>query len=307
MPAFKNIAVVGGTSAIGKALIKNLLATKGEFDSVILLTRDPESKASQELATLGAETRKIPSELSADAVPALVESLKGVDALVSVVGITGIANQANLAHACIQAGVKRFFPSEFGNDVDLHASTMPFTWEKVTIRKLLRSEEVVSKLEHTFIETGYFIEGFFTPFLGWEISGTSVSANIPGTGDVPITVTHQSDIGSYVAEVLRADPALSRNKTLKFEGDRLTWNQARELVQNAVTSKPGVSSTFKTTYTSVEELEKRLETAQGFESVSLQLFLVAARGQGLLSHNDNSHFAKVKPISAKEYVSTLFA
>ncbi|KAI8822360.1 hypothetical protein BJ741DRAFT_584554 [Chytriomyces cf. hyalinus JEL632] len=91
-------------------------------------------------------------------------------------------------------------------------------------------------------------------------------------------VTHQSDIGSYVAEVLRADPTLSRNKTLKFEGDQLTWNQARELVQNAVTAKPGVSSTFATTLTSVGELEKRLETAQGFESVSLQLILVAARG-----------------------------
>ncbi|KAJ3219057.1 hypothetical protein HDU81_000406 [Chytriomyces hyalinus] len=307
MPAFKNIAVVGGTSTIGQALIKNLLATKGEFDSVILLTRDPESKASQDLAALGAETRKIPSELTTEAIPALVESLKGVDALVSVVGMTGLANQANLAHACIQAGVKRFFPSEFGNDVDLHASTIPFLAEKVVLRQFLRSEPVASKLEHTFIETGYFIEGLFTPFLGWEISGTTVSVNIPGTGDVPITVIHQSDIGHYIAEVLRADPALSRNKALKFEGDRLTWNQAREIVQNAVTSTPGVSSTFTTTFTSVEELEKRLEMAQGFESVATQLFLVAARGQGLLSHNHNNLFPKVKPISAKEYVATLFA
>ncbi|KAJ3390475.1 hypothetical protein HDU80_011282 [Chytriomyces hyalinus] len=307
MPAFKNIAVVGGTSAIGQALIKNLLTTKGEFDSVILLTRDPESAASKGLAAFGAETRKIPSELSAAAIPALVESLKGVDVLVSVVGFTGIANQANLVHACIQAGVKRFFPSEFGNDVDLHASTIPFMAEKITLRQLLRSEEVVSKLEHTFIENSYFMEFLFSPFMAFEISGTSVSVNIPGTGDVPITVTHQSDIGRYVAEVLRADPALSRNKALKFEGDRLTWHQARELVQNAVTSKPGVSSKFTTTYTSVEELEKRLETAQGFESISVQLFLMAARGQGLLSRNDNRLFPKVKPTSVKEYVATLIA
>ncbi|KAJ3219056.1 hypothetical protein HDU81_000405, partial [Chytriomyces hyalinus] len=103
MPAFKNIAVVGGTSTIGQALIKDLLTKKGEFDSVILLTRDPESKASKELAALGAETRKIPSELSAAAIPALAESLKGVDALVSVIGAAGLSDQVHLIHASVQA------------------------------------------------------------------------------------------------------------------------------------------------------------------------------------------------------------
>ncbi|KAJ3231562.1 hypothetical protein HDU81_003673 [Chytriomyces hyalinus] len=89
MPAFKNIAIVGGTSEIGQDLIRNLLATKGEIDAVILLTRDSESKASKELASLGAETRKIPSELSAAAIPALVESLKGSRELKSWFPLSG--------------------------------------------------------------------------------------------------------------------------------------------------------------------------------------------------------------------------
>ncbi|KAJ3378779.1 hypothetical protein HDU80_002702, partial [Chytriomyces hyalinus] len=82
--AFKTIAIVGGTSEIEQGIIKNLLATKAEFDAVILLTRDPDSMASKALAALGAETRKIPSELSAAAIPALVEALKRVDVLVSI-------------------------------------------------------------------------------------------------------------------------------------------------------------------------------------------------------------------------------
>ncbi|KAI8830301.1 hypothetical protein BJ741DRAFT_620375 [Chytriomyces cf. hyalinus JEL632] len=307
MPAFNNIAIVGGTSTIGQALIKDLLATKGEFASVILLTRDPESKASKELIALGAEARKIPSDLSAESIPALAESLKGVDALVSVVGGPGIGSQEHLIHASIQAGVKRFVPSEYGIDLDLHASSIAFVGAKVPIRKLLRSPEISSKLEHTFIENGFFIDGYFSPFLNWSISAESVAVNIPGTGDVPLTVTHQSDVARFIAEVLRSDPALSRNKTLKFEGDRFTWNQARELVSKAIVPVPGVKSTFSTSYTSVEQLEKKFETAKGHEWVQLQLLLATTRGQGLLSHNHNKLFPNVKPISAKDYVAGLLA
>ncbi|KAJ3378780.1 hypothetical protein HDU80_002703 [Chytriomyces hyalinus] len=305
MPAFKNIAVVGGTSTIGQALIKNLLTTKGEFDAVILLTRDPESKASKELAALGAETRKIPSELSSEAIPALADSLKGIDALVSVIGAAGVSDQVHLIHASVQAGVKRFFPSEYGIDLDLHAPSIPFVGAKVPIRQLLRSQEIALKLEHTFVENGYFLEGFFSPFFNWQISGTSVAVDIAGTGDVPVTVTLQADVARYLAEILRSDPAISRNKTLKFEGDRFTWNQARELVSNALIHVPGVKTSFSTTYTSVEKLEKRLETAQGHEWVQVQLLLATARGQGLLSHNHNKLFPSVKPTSAKEYVAGL--
>ncbi|TPX42363.1 hypothetical protein CcCBS67573_g10517 [Chytriomyces confervae] len=306
MSAFKNIAVVGGTSEIGQDLIKNLLATKAEFDSIILLTRDPDSVASKALTAAGAEARKIPSELSAAAIPALVEALKRVDVLVSIVGAQALADQVHLIHASVQAGVKRFFPSEFGVDLDLQGSTIPFLGVKVPIRQLLRSEEISSKLEHTFVENGYFMDGFFSSFFGWEISGTSVAVNIPGTGDVPVTVTLQSDVARFLAEILRADPAISRNKTLKFEGDRFTFNQAREIVSKAVIHVPGVKSTFSTTFTAVDTLEKRFETAEGYERAQLQMLLATVRGQGLLSHNHNKLFPNVKPTSAKEYIATLF-
>ncbi|TPX55088.1 hypothetical protein CcCBS67573_g09513 [Chytriomyces confervae] len=245
--AFKTIAIVGGTSEIEQGIIKNLLATKAEFDAVILLTRDPDSMASKALAALGAETRKIPSELSAAAIPALVEALKRVDVLVSIVGAQALADQVHLIHASVQAGVKRFFPSEFGVDLDLQGTTIPFLGVKVPIRQLLRSEKISSKLEH---ENGHFMD---------------------------VTVTLQSDVARFLAEILRFDSAISRNKTLKFEGDRFTFNQAREIVSKAVIHVPGVKSTFSTTYTA-----------------------------GLLFHNHNKLFSNVKPTSAKEYIATLF-
>jgi hypothetical protein len=43
-----------------------------------------------------------------------VEAFKGQDAVISIVGYTGIANQTHIFDAAIKAGVKRIIPSEFG-------------------------------------------------------------------------------------------------------------------------------------------------------------------------------------------------
>jgi hypothetical protein len=45
---------------------------------------------------------------------ALVSQLKDQDAVISVIGGTGFGDQKNIIDAAIKAGVKRFFPSEFG-------------------------------------------------------------------------------------------------------------------------------------------------------------------------------------------------
>ena len=44
----------------------------------------------------------------------LVSQLRGQDAVISVVGGTGFEGQKDIINAAVKAGVKRFFPSEFG-------------------------------------------------------------------------------------------------------------------------------------------------------------------------------------------------
>jgi hypothetical protein len=53
----------------------------------------------------------VETEYSRDA---LVANLKGQDAVISVVGGTGFGDQKIIVDAAVEAGVKRFFPSEFG-------------------------------------------------------------------------------------------------------------------------------------------------------------------------------------------------
>ncbi|KAI8611848.1 hypothetical protein BC830DRAFT_1139391 [Chytriomyces sp. MP71] len=303
MPAFKNIAVLGGTATIGQQLIKDLLANKGEFSSVVLLTRDPDSTKAKELVTLGATPRRLPSDLSAASSRSLlVEILKGIDVVVSTVGAAGIAEQEALIHASIEAGVTRFIPSEFGINGDLHAPSVAFIGEKVPIRALLRSPEVSAKLEHTIVLNGFFADGFFSGFFGWnfEKAPTAAAAQVAGAGDVPISLTHQSDVAHYLAEILRADPAVTRNKVVQVEGDRITWNQAVLLVKELL---PGAAVTVTTT--TVEDLEKQFVDAKGYDFVRISLYLGVVRGQALLSHNHNKLFPAVKPTTARAYLHSL--
>jgi hypothetical protein len=53
----------------------------------------------------------ISSDYSPDS---LLSAFKGQDAVVSAIGVTGVAAQSLLIDAAEQAGVKRFIPSEFG-------------------------------------------------------------------------------------------------------------------------------------------------------------------------------------------------
>ncbi|KAI8607614.1 hypothetical protein BC830DRAFT_1072817 [Chytriomyces sp. MP71] len=304
MPAFKNIAILGGTATIGQQLIKDLLANKDEFASVVLLTRDPESTKAKELSALGAIPRRLPSELSAPSSrPHLVEALKGIDVVVSMVGAAGIPEQEALIYASIEAGVTRFIPSEYGINGDLHAPSVGFIGEKVPIRALLRSPEVSVKLEHTIVLNGYFVDGFFSAFYGWDFdkAPTAVGARVAGAGDVPISLTKQTDVAHYLAEILRAEPAVTRNKVVQVEGDRITWNQAVLLVKELL---PGATMTVNST--TAEELEKQVVAAKGYDFVRLSLYLAIVRGQALLSHNHNKLFPAVKPVTARAYLQTLF-
>lgn len=45
--------------------------------------------------------------------PSLVEACKGQDAVISTIGVFGKSSQTNVIDAAIEAGVKRFIPSDF--------------------------------------------------------------------------------------------------------------------------------------------------------------------------------------------------
>jgi hypothetical protein len=90
---------------IGNIVLQGLLAAPDL--TVTAVKRPGSSSVFPKLDKL----RAVESDFTLDS---LVSVFQGQDAVISVIGGTGIGNQKILVDAALKSGVKRFFPSEFG-------------------------------------------------------------------------------------------------------------------------------------------------------------------------------------------------
>ncbi|KAG8912108.1 hypothetical protein FRC00_005272 [Tulasnella sp. 408] len=104
-----NVVVAGGTGDLGKLISKTLLSPvcrPNQINRVVVLSRDDSSPVAQELKTLGAEIHTGPVK---------ADTLKGIDVVINAWGFTVPGDIKNaLVKAAVDAGVKVYFPSEFG-------------------------------------------------------------------------------------------------------------------------------------------------------------------------------------------------
>jgi len=92
------------SGSTGSIILNSLLATPSL--QVTALTRQGSTSKLPLHANL--KIVQIPYDL-----PSLTEAFKGQDAVISAVGAAGLGDQNIFVDAAIQAGVKRFLPSEF--------------------------------------------------------------------------------------------------------------------------------------------------------------------------------------------------
>ncbi len=97
----------------------------------------------------------------------LVSIFKNYDAVVSCTGYgTGAGGfQLKLAHAVLEAGVKRFFPWQFGVDFEVigRGSAEDLFDEQLDVRELIRSQ---STTKWVIVSTGLFTSYLFEPYFG---------------------------------------------------------------------------------------------------------------------------------------------
>jgi len=112
-PQGLTVAIAGATGRVGQPIAKAFLADRTNYSKVIVLTRDPTSETSKALEKLGATLVKAQGPLEAD-------KIKGADILVSALHGAGIPEEESdsLFKAAAEAGVKVYFPSEYGANVD---------------------------------------------------------------------------------------------------------------------------------------------------------------------------------------------
>lgn len=201
------VAIAGGTGLIGRSVAEIFLspAYHSQFSRVVIFTRNPVSPAALELEKQGAEVVKVTfdNEDPEDAA-ALKRALEGVDVVVNAIVSTPIAapGMKVLVKAAVNAGVKVYFPSEFGVDRRLNAFEgfdMAEWYLKIEHLDFIKEISKGKNFKVILLYTGLFLEDSLIPWLGFHIAEQRIE--VFGSPESKVAYTSKADIGRSVAQL----------------------------------------------------------------------------------------------------------
>jgi len=177
---------------------------------------------------------------------------EGIDTIVSCVGRAGIPKQIKLITWAEQAGVRRFFPSEYGTDIEYwpESAQEPPHQLKLAVRAHIAT---MKKIEHTYLVTGPYSDLYFgtmkaRPELG-EFDVQERKAVLLGDGDGPVSFTAMADVGKFVVAAL-LNTAAARNTTLIVHSFTATPHEILAEYEEQT------GCTWEKSYTSLERLKE---------------------------------------------------
>jgi hypothetical protein len=237
-PTLSNVIVVGGSGNIGKLLL-NALQSAPDFN-VTALAR-PNSTA-----TFPPEIKVVRAEYT---VAELAKVFQGQDAVISAVGATGIAEQHVLVDAAIQAGVKRFLPSEWSANTlpEKVRELVPVFQPKMELLDYLKEKESTG-LSWTGLAVGPLFDWVRdappqptapTPTntspqgitqAGFFLTPATHTIEITDSGNELFSTTNESDLANAALEILRK-PAATANQYLHIASLTTSQNAIRTSIE----------------------------------------------------------------------------
>jgi hypothetical protein len=236
----ENSILVLGAGELGMAMLRTLARhaeLKADLSIAVLLrpstiaSSDPEkTKDLAELRSLGIEF--VEGDLAAQTYDELTTIFARFDTVVSCTGFVGGRGvQLKLARAALAAGVKRYFPWQFGVDYEVigRGSAQDLFDEQLDVRELLRSQ---TGTEWVIVSTGMFTSFLFEPSFG-VVDLAACAVNALGSWENAVTVTTPEDIAALTAEILFAEPRIS-NEVIHVAGDTVTYRQVADTVDRVL-------------------------------------------------------------------------
>ncbi|GMN56854.1 hypothetical protein TIFTF001_027659 [Ficus carica] len=212
------ILVIGGTGHIGKFIVEaSAKAGHQTFALVRVSTLSNPAKAEtvHKLKSVGVEF--VHGDLYDH--QSLVKAIKLVDVVISTVGHDHLPDQAKIIAAIKEAGnIKRFFPSEFGNDVDRLDGVEPakaLYQTKAKIRRAIEAEGIA----YTYVCSN-FSNGVFLSNLA-QLGHTAPPRDkvvVPGDGNTRAIFNKEEDVASYTIRAV--DDPRTMNKILYIKPPR---------------------------------------------------------------------------------------
>ena len=272
-----NGILVLGAGELGMAVVRTLVRrTAPAAIPVTVLLRpatiqstDPvKQKDVAELRSLGVEI--VPGDLSDQSGTELAAIFRRFDTVISCTGFVGGPGvQLKLARAALDAGVKRYFPWQFGVDYEVigRGSAQDLFDEQLDVRDLLRSQV---QTEWVIVSTGMFTSFLFEPAFG-VVDLARNTVNALGGWDNAVTVTTAEDIGALTTEIVFSEPRIA-NQVVYIAGDTVTYRQLADTIDRLMGTE-----VLRRAW-SVDELKRKLVQEPGDSLRKYRVVFAEGRG-----------------------------
>ncbi|KAL1302311.1 hypothetical protein AAFC00_002726 [Neodothiora populina] len=218
----KNVMLIGASGLLGSHVFEAL-----------------QSEASFHLSVLARKSSKatFPSHIKVyridddSPLAQLVDAFKGQDALVSTLPGRPYEVHMRMIDAAVQAGVKRFIPSEYGNNTCNAASELvPLYGDKAKVLAHLKSQESTG-LTWTAIQNGQFFDwGLDTGWLSYDLK--SKKALIFDSGKTKWSTTTIGTVAAAVVKVL-LKPEETKNRPVHIASFTVSQQQVLDALEKA--------------------------------------------------------------------------
>ncbi|XXH00131.1 SET domain-containing protein 5 [Hypoxylon texense] len=221
MSTIKTVAVAGASGNLGPSIVKQLLE---DGFKVTVLTR----KGSSHTFPPSVEV----AEVDYESPETLVEALQGQDAVVSAVGFAGLKQQLRLIDAAVEAGVKRFVPSEFGSDAENEAANaLPPFRPKKAAADVLAHEAAAGRITYTLVSTGPFLDMALAH--GLFLNLKAKTANLWNGGGKTFSTTTVAGTAKAISGVL-LHPEETKNRNVHVRSASVSQNGLLEKAKKAL-------------------------------------------------------------------------
>ncbi|XP_024030094.1 isoflavone reductase homolog TP7 [Morus notabilis] len=228
------ILIIGGTGYIGKFIVEASAKSGHETFALVresTLSNPDKAEIVNKFKSLG--VKLVHGDLNDHG--SLVNAIKQVDVVISTVGAQQFTDQTKIIAAIKEAGnVKRFLPSEFGNDVDRSNAVEPAKsvfGAKVQIRRAIEAEGI----PYTYVSSNLFA-GYFLPTLA-QPGATAPPRDkvvILGDGNAKAIFNKEEDIGTYTIRAVDDPRTLNKTLYIKPADNTYSFNELVSLWEKKI-------------------------------------------------------------------------
>ncbi|OAP62392.1 hypothetical protein AYL99_04595 [Fonsecaea erecta] len=307
---FQSILLVGaiGAGSFGDYVAHELVKNPTHFTRIAFLNNterpaDEVKKARiQELKAKGFEV----IDAAGYASP---KSYEGFDCVLSFLGNHGLYLQPTIIDAAIEAGVRHFYPSEYGADITHGQNwTQRYYKYKVLTREHLEARaRDTADLGWTYYLLGRLTEWSIISHFGFD--NKNAKANIYGTAAGRQSLIGAADSARYLVETLKeplSPKAKGNRRTYRISGTNITYAEIFEILER-VTGRQ-----YDVTYLDVESAQHEEAQSKTAGDVDAELAashkLIQGREGTLLPRPwDNDRFPLIHPKGVEETLREAFA